>query len=93
MSGWRGTPAQIKGSLFESEALLKAIDEIHRYPLRQSAVDTLNRQLRSGISDEDLAQLVISLREEDALCAVQDEQQTQEPRIICSLGLSDAGDQ
>lgn len=83
----------INGTLFESEALLKAIDEIHRYPLRQSAVDTLNRQLRSGISDEDLAQLVISLREEDALCAVQEEQQTQEPRIICSLGLSDAGDQ
>ncbi|MBX3329882.1 MAG: hypothetical protein KF722_05745 [Nitrospira sp.] len=79
----------IKGTLFESEALLKAIDEIHRYPLRQSAVDTLNRQLRSGISDEDLAQLVISLREEDDLCLVQEEQQTQEPRIICSLGLSD----
>ncbi len=79
----------IKGSLLESEALLKAIDEIYRYPLRQSAVDTLNRQLRSGISDDALAQLVISLREDDALCAVQEERQTQEPRIICSLGLLD----
>ena len=52
-------------------------------------MDALNRQLRSGISDDALAQLVISLREEDALCAIQEEQQTQEPRIICSLGLSD----
>lgn len=85
----KGYAEAIKGTLFESEALLKAIDEIYRYPLRQSAVDALNRQLRSGISDEALAQLVISLREEDALCTVQEEQQTQEPRIICSLGLSD----
>lgn len=80
---------EIKGTLFESQTLLKVIDEIYRYPLRQLAVDVLNRQLRSGISDEDLAQLVISLREDDALCFVQDEQQLQEPRIICSLGLSD----
>lgn len=80
---------EIKDTLFESQTLLKAIDEIYRCPLHQSAVDTLNRQLRSGISDEGLAQLVVSLREDDALCAVQEEQQTQEPRIICSLGLSD----
>ncbi len=35
--------------------LHKAIEDIYRYPLRQSATDTLNRQLRSGIADEDLA--------------------------------------
>lgn len=80
---------EIKGTLFESQAPLKAIDEIYRYPLRQSAVDTLNRQLRSGISDDALAQLVTSLREEEDLCVVQEEQPTQEPHIICSLGLSD----
>ena len=37
------------------EALHKAIDDIYRYPLRQSAVDTLNRQLRSGVDDAQLA--------------------------------------
>jgi hypothetical protein len=77
----------VKGTLFESLELLKAIDEIYRYPLRQSAVDTLNRQLRSGVSDEALAELVIALREEDRLCLIHEEEQTQEPRIICSMGL------
>jgi len=77
----------VKGTLFESQELLKVIDEIYRYPLRQSAVDTLNRQLRSGISDEALAQLVIALRDEDRLCLIHEEEETQEPRIICSMGL------
>jgi superfamily II DNA or RNA helicase len=78
---------QIKGTLFESQELLKAIDEIYRYPLRQTAVDTLNRQLRSGISDQALAQLVTALRDEGRLCVIEEEEQIQEPRIICSLGL------
>jgi len=79
---------EIKGTLFESQELLKAIDDIYRYPLRQTAVDTLNRQLRSGISDQNLAQLVRALREEGRLCVIEEEEQTQEPRIICSMGLT-----
>jgi hypothetical protein len=78
----------VKGTLFESQELLRAIDEIYRYPLRQMAVDTLNRQLRSGIADQSLAQLVVALRDEDRLCLIHEEEQVQEPRIICSLGLS-----
>lgn len=78
---------EVKGTLFESQELLKAIDEIYRYPLRQTAIDTLNRQLRSGISDETLAQMVIALREEGRLGIIHEEEQVQEPRIICSLGL------
>jgi len=78
---------EIKGILFESPELLKAIDDIYRYPLRSSAVDTLNRQLRSGVSDETLAQLVIALRSEDRLCIVNEEEQSKEPQIICSLGI------
>lgn len=82
---------ETKGTLFEPQKLHKAIEEIHRYPLRPTAIDTLNRQLRAGISDDDLADLVIALRDEDRLCIVEDEQQSQEPRIICSLGLSAEG--
>lgn len=51
------------------------------------AVDTLDRQLRSGISDEDLAQRVVELRDEGRLCIVHEEEESQEPRLICSLDL------
>lgn len=78
----------VKGTLFDSPQLAKVIEEIYRHPLRQSAIDTLNRQLRSGISDENLADLVISLREEDRLCIIHEEEQSHEPQIICSLGLA-----
>ena len=78
----------VKGTFFETEELIKAIDEIYRYPLKQSATDTLNRQLRSGISDETLAQLVIALRDEGRLCQIHEEEEATEPRIICSMGLS-----
>lgn len=79
---------QVKGSLFDSPELTKAIEEIYRYPLRQSATDTLNRQLRAGIDDEKLAELVNALREEDRLCIIHEEEQSHEPQIICSMGLT-----
>ena len=80
----------IKGQLFDVDPLHKAIDDIYRYPLRPSAVDTLNRQLRSGVSDDQLAEIVMSLREEDRLCLTGDAvAEAQEPQIICSLGLFD----
>ena len=82
----------IKGQLFDVDALHKAIDDIYRYPLRQSAVDTLNRQLRSGVDDTQLADIVMALREEDRLCQGGDDAEAQEPQIICSLGLFESED-
>jgi hypothetical protein len=78
----------VKGTLFENPALDKAIEEIYRCPLRATAIDALNRQLRSGISDEQLAQLVLDLREDGRLCRIHETDEPQEPRIICSLGLA-----
>lgn len=78
---------QYKGTLFDSKELLKAIDDIYRFPLRQSASDTLGRQLRSGVSDNVLVELVLALREDDRLTISHEDREHGEPQIICSLGL------
>jgi superfamily II DNA or RNA helicase len=79
--------ATLKGTLFVSQELLKAIDEIYRYPLCQSAIDALNRHLKSGASDDTLADCVLRLRAEGQLCVIHEEVYEQEPRILCSLGM------
>jgi len=79
-----------EGTLFESTfaELNKSLDEIYRYPLRPVAIDTLNRQLKAGINDQQLADLVLLLRAEGRLCIIhEDEEEDGEPRIICSMGL------
>ncbi len=60
----------------------------YRYPLRPVAKDILNRQLRLGISNEILAEVVIELWNDGRLCIVEEEHEMQEPKIVCSLGLS-----
>jgi superfamily II DNA or RNA helicase len=78
----------VQGTLFETQALVKAIDTIYRYPLKQSAIDMLNRQLRSGVSDSALAEMVTALFEDEKLCSIHDEEKPHEPHIICSMGLA-----
>jgi hypothetical protein len=80
--------ARVQGMLFATPDLAKAIDQIYRYPLQQTAADALNRQLRLGASDHQLADFVVALWQQDRLCRVEEEVETQEPEIICSLGLS-----
>jgi len=78
---------EVKGTLFETEELKRAVDQIYRHPLKEYAKDALNRQLRSGASDQTLAELVVALWGEDRLCAVHEEDRSYEPKIICSMGL------
>lgn len=79
---------QVKGSLFDIKALHQAVDAIYESPLNESARDILSRELKTGIDDEKLADLVLSLHEEDRLCVRQDDAEAREPSIICSLGIS-----
>ena len=79
--------SEVEGILLSTPELKQVIEAIYRYPLRRTATDTLNRQLRSSISNENLAALVIDLWETDRLCIVEEERQTREPQIVCSLGL------
>lgn len=81
----------IEGTLYASPEVLRAIDDIYRYPLRSMAADTLARQLRTGIDDANLAALVLSLRDDDRLSLKnEDDEVAREPQIICSLGLRPA---
>ena len=78
---------QVRNPLLVLPDLPKAVEEIYRYPLRQSAIDTLNRKFKDGIDDEQLANLVLDLRKDDRLCVISEDQRHHEPQIICSLGL------
>ncbi len=76
------------GLLFATEEMKRAVDDIFKYPLKEFARDTLNRQLKAGISDETLAELVVSLRDDDKLCIMDQEDESPHlSQIICSMGL------
>jgi superfamily II DNA or RNA helicase/REP element-mobilizing transposase RayT len=78
---------EVKGTLFDLPELRHAIEDIYKFPLLQSATDTLNRQLKSGIGNQALAELVTSLRADARLCRVTEDVDGTEPQVICSLGL------
>jgi superfamily II DNA or RNA helicase len=78
-----------KETFWVTQELVKAVDDIYKYPLRESARDALSRQLRAGIEDQQLAELVVALRGEDRLSIIEQDQieDSREPQIICSLGI------
>ncbi len=80
-----------RGALFdllpETKVLENTIDDIYRFPLKQTATDLLNKRLREGIGNHQLAELVMSLRDRDELSLKEEEIESHEPHIICSMGL------
>lgn len=78
---------RISGSLFDRKSLHSAIGAIYEQSLTEYARDIINRELRTGISDEKFAEIIISLYEEGRLCAPKEETGSNEPQIICSLGI------
>jgi superfamily II DNA or RNA helicase len=70
------------------DALKLVIQDIHDYPLRNTATDRLNRLLRSGASPAEIARATIELRDNDLLSIPAESTETREPKIICSMGLA-----
>jgi hypothetical protein len=78
-----------QGDIFEHAELKKAIDEIYSYPLQEIARETLSRQLKIGLSNEQLVLSILHLRAENKFCRIvlKDDDEQKPPSIICSLGL------
>lgn len=74
-------------TLFRDPELERALDDIYQRPLLETSADLLNRLMRSGVNDEELAQAVKSLREEGRLTYAEDDVALREPRVVCSMGL------
>jgi superfamily II DNA or RNA helicase len=80
---------QVKGTLFDTQQLQRTMEDVYRYPLRESAAETLNRQMKSGANDETLVKLAMALREEARLSVIHDDgDEEADTQIICSLGLT-----
>ena len=77
--------------LWLSDGLKKAFDDIYRYPLRDYAKEAISRQLRAGIDDFGLIELVQSLRENHALSLINedDANRSTEPKILCTMGIKE----
>ena len=74
-------------TLFRDEELERALDDMYQRPLLETSGDMLNRLMRSGVNDEELAGAVKSLREEGRLTYAEDDVTLREPRVVCSMGL------
>ncbi|KAB2911059.1 MAG: NgoFVII family restriction endonuclease [Kofleriaceae bacterium] len=77
----------VQGTLFDTMTLRRTIEDVYNFPLQAAAIDSLNRLLKTGASDQTIAERAMELREEAHLCIVHDDLERHEPRIICSLGL------
>lgn len=53
------------------------------------AVDAFNRLLRNEADDMYLAEAAVDMMRDGRLCVMEDEQQQQDPHIICTLGFWD----
>src|SRR5689334_2971822 len=81
-----------EGDIFLTDQVRAAIQAIYDHPLTTEAVDKLNRQLRSSISDDDLAALVSTLHRDERLVVSNiHDAEMKEPRILCSMGLGKKG--
>jgi hypothetical protein len=78
-----------KDTLFDTDEIKRTHEDLYNYPLMEHAKEVINRELKSGINDEQLIELITGLREQGELSLKNDKEQAiKEPRIICSMGLN-----
>jgi hypothetical protein len=79
----------VKNTLFDTDGLKKTIDDIYHYPLRETAREIINRRIKLGCTDEEMANLTIQLREEGRLCMIEQKEQDdlRTPRLSVRWGL------
>ena len=76
----------------DTSDLDQAFDALFRFPLTEQARRALGRQLRLGITDPGLAEMVANLYADERLVRVTEEPPTPEPVIVCSMGLAETLD-
>jgi superfamily II DNA or RNA helicase len=83
-------PAVSPDRLQQLDAVL---DMIWWYPLKSAAREAISRQMRLGIADPDLLDMVARRAGEDNLCEIREKEADESagPHIICSLGLIATG--
>ncbi|MCK4471005.1 MAG: hypothetical protein KAW49_04390, partial [Anaerolineae bacterium] len=76
----------------DTSDLDRAFDALFRFPLTERARKALGRQLRLGITDPGLAEMVVNLYADERLVRITEESPTLEPIIVCSMGLAETLD-
>lgn len=77
-------------TLFATDALKLAADDVYNLPLLENAKFMLGQMLKNGRPVEEIIDAVLDLRKRGELCVVADDDasSTHEPRVICSMGLT-----
>jgi superfamily II DNA or RNA helicase len=77
-----------KETLFQDESLKRALDDIFKGMLTEHARDVIGSQIKAGAPDENLAELVKTLREDNKLILSADASAgASGSQLICSLGI------
>ena len=78
---------ELMKTLLRDVELERALDDIYQRPLLETASELLNRLMRGGVNDSELAEAIKSLREDNRLTYSEEENNLREPLVVCSMGL------
>ena len=79
----------VKDTLFATDELKHAADDIYNLPMLENAKFILGQMMKRGRTAEEIIETVLDLRKRGELCVAADDasRTAREPRIICSMGL------